>query len=489
MTTTTLRSIACIAVLTLAAHATAQTWEQRQKLTTEDSASEYFGFSVALSGDTALIGAFYSDVLTWTSGLAHVFEKVNGVWTQVAELRASNGTTDDCFGESISLSGDTALVTAPGSWYRESGPGAAYVFERVSGVWTQVAKLTASDGTEHDHFGDSVALSGATALVGRLSDGNRGSAYVFEKVSGVWTQVAKLTASDGATDDYFGDAVALLGATALVGAPYDDDRGEGSGSVYVFEKVNGVWTQTAKLTASDGAGGDAFGCSVVLSGDTALVGADGADDRGEYSGAAYVFQNINGVWTQTAKLTADDGTGDEGFGGSVAISGDTALVGAYHDDDRGSYSGSAYVFQKIKGVWTQAAKLTADDGAAFDYFGYSVAISGDASIIGAFGDDDRGSFSGSAYAFEHVFHCTDLERIAKAACATVNGFNVLTIVLAKATPGDSFTVTLSTGASKTGTIDSRGKGKAKFKRLPSGDGIATAEWGCGATAEKTYSCR
>ena len=158
--------------------------------------------------------------------------------------------------------------------------------------------------------------------------------------------------------------------------------------------------QSAKLTADDGATIDKFGSSVATSDGIAVIGARDDDDNGSASGSAYVFeQQMDGTWQQTAKLTADDGASSDSFGYSVATSDGIAVIGARSDDDNGSASGSAYVFeQQTDGTWQQAAKLTADDGASGDYFGTSVATSDGIAVIGASGDDDNGEYSGSAYA-------------------------------------------------------------------------------------------
>ncbi|MHC4407100.1 MAG: FG-GAP repeat protein, partial [Planctomycetota bacterium] len=205
-------------------------------------------------------------------------------------------------------------------------------------------------------------------------------------------QEAKLLPADGAAGDIFGVIVALDGDTAIIGAVYDDDNGEDSGSAYVFTRTAGVWTQQAKLLASDGASQDWFG-SVALEGDTAIIGASGDDDNGEDSGSAYVFTRAAGVWTEQAKLLASDGAAFDGFSYLVALDGDTAVIAPWRDDDNGVNSGSAYVFTRTGGVWTEQAKLLASDGAADDYFGRSVALEGDTAIIGAAGDDYIGYLS------------------------------------------------------------------------------------------------
>jgi hypothetical protein len=182
-------------------------------------------------------------------------------------------------------------------------------------------------------------------------------------------ELAKLLPDDGSPEDRFGGRVSIFGDTAVFGVPIDDDQGPYSGSAYVFDKVSGVWTQSAKLLPAGGTAYDFFGISIAIFGDTVVVGADGDDDSGSSSGSAYVFENVGGVWTQTAKLLAADGATADHFGFSVSVSGDTAVIGAHHDDDNGMDSGSVYVFEKVSGVWTQIGKLLGADGAAGDLFG------------------------------------------------------------------------------------------------------------------------
>ncbi|MBN1976554.1 MAG: FG-GAP repeat protein, partial [Anaerolineae bacterium] len=224
-----------------------------------------------------------------------------------------------------------------------------------------------------------------------------------------WTEQAKLTASDGAAEDHFGNSVALSGNTALVGAPYDEvGANYAQGSAYVFTRSGAAWTQQVKLTASDGAASEQFGASVALAGDTALVGAYG-DGVGanDGQGSAYVFTRSGTAWAQQAKLTASDGAEWDQFGISVALSGDadTALVGAYYDGvGANDGQGSAYVFTRSGTTWTQQAHLTAADGATNDHFGDSAALSGDTALVGAFSDDVGANVDqGSAYFCKLMF--------------------------------------------------------------------------------------
>ncbi|MBA7679911.1 hypothetical protein ES703_88217 [subsurface metagenome] len=176
----------------------------------------------------------------------------------------------------------------------------------------------------------------------------------------------------------------------------DDDNGSNSGSAYIFKRDGTSWSEQAKLTASDGAAYDRFGSSVSVSGDYAIVGALLDDDNGTSSGSAYIFRRYGTSWSEQAKLTASDGAASDRFGSSVSVSGDYTIAGAYGDD---SSSGSAYIFERSGTSWSEQAKLLASDGAASDYFGWSVSISGVYAIVGAYLDDDSGGGSGSAYMF------------------------------------------------------------------------------------------
>ena len=209
----------------------------------------------------------------------------------------------------------------------------------------------------------------------------------------------KITASDGAAGDWFGFSVSISGDYAVVGAYWDDDNGSSSGSAYVFKRTGTSCAQEAKLLPSDGAEFDRFGWNVSISGDYAVVGAKWDDDNGFFSGSAYVFKRTGTIWAQETKLLASDGAADDFFGNSVSISGDYAVVGAIGDDDNGSWSGSAYVFKRTGTSWAQEAKLLPSDVAASDNFGHSVSISGDYAVVGARWDDDNGTDAGSVYLY------------------------------------------------------------------------------------------
>ena len=244
-------------------------------------------------------------------------------------------------------------------------------------------------------FGCSVSISGDYAVVGAyLHDdiiNNRGATYIFHRNGTNWTQLAKLEASGGAEDDEFGWSVSIDGDYIVIGSPGDDDVGNGSGSAYIFHRNETSWILQSKITASDGAAFDNFGHSVSISGDYAVVGALWDDDNGSGTGSAYIFHRSGTNWTEHTKITSSDGEADDWFGYSVSISGDYTVIGAYGDDDNGSRSGSAYVFHKNGTNWEEQAKLLASDGEQFDNFGYTTSISGNYTAIGAGFNGDNGA--------------------------------------------------------------------------------------------------
>jgi len=369
----------------------------------------YFGWSVSISGDVALVGVPNDDDKGDFSGSAYVFRKNGSSWVLEQKLLASDGTESDNFGWSVSISGDVALVGANGDNVYGSYSGSAYVFRRKGSSWMFEQKLVPSDGALYDEFGWSVSTNGNVALVGAYGDddsgGQSGSAYVFRWNGSSWVFEQKLLASDGAAGDWFGDSVSASGSVALVGAPYDDDNGDTSGSSYVFRWNGSSWVFEQKLLASDGAAYDNFGDSVSASGNVALVGAYGDSDNGDTAGSAYVFRWNGSSWVQEQKLLASDGAAYDWFGDSVSASENVALVGAPYDNDNGGYSGSAYVFRWNGSSWVEDEKLLASDGAEYDNFGDSVSISENVALVGAPFEDYNGEDSGAAYLFEITDLC------------------------------------------------------------------------------------
>lgn len=374
----------------------------------DGEAFDQFGMSVALSGETAIVGAPFDDIgAAADQGSAYVFVRSGTDWTLQSKLVAGDGMASDRFGVSVALSGEYALIGATGvDGASISDQGAAYVFLRTGTVWSQQAKLTASDAAAFDEFGLSVALESTTAVVGSWTDDvgtnpDQGSAYVFTRSGTNWFQQAKLTANDGGIADTFGFSVALSGNTAVIGAVFDDVGAvTNQGSAYVFVRIGANWNQQARLSASNGAQDDRFGISVAVNGNTALVGATLDDVGGTNQGSAFVFVRSGATWTQQAQLTANDGAADDRMGTSVALNGDTALVGASFDDFSAANQGSAYVFVRVGTSWSQQAKLSTMQGTGEDRFGVSVALGTQTALIGAnFSDPGLNPDQGRAHVF------------------------------------------------------------------------------------------
>jgi hypothetical protein len=319
-------------------------------------------------------------------------------------LLPSDGRAGEQFGSSCSASEDTLVIGS----YRDADNGVSagglYTYVRdQSGRWMPSVNLVAWDGADNDLFGLFLDIEGDTLVVGAIGDSDRGtssgSVYVFDRPDGVgWIPSAKLTASDGAAGDSFGGSLALSGRTILAGAFLDDDLGSDSGSVYVFNgDPAGEWHQSGKLTASDGSAGDHFGLFMDASDTTAVIGAPNAGGRG----AAYVFERFpDGSWLETARLSGDMVPEGAEFGGAVAISGDTIAIGAPGDDRAGVGAGSLHLYQRgTDGAWRSERTLTASDAAAHAGFGRSVVLEDDAMVVGAPFDDANGSGSGSGYLF------------------------------------------------------------------------------------------
>ena len=362
------------------------------KITASDGANDdTFGSSVAVGNGRIVVGARVDDDNGSGSGSAYIFD-LDG--TQLAKIIASDGAANDRFSESVAVGNGRIVV---GAQYNNSSSGSAYIFD-LDG--TQLAKITASDGAAGDNFGTSVAVGNGRIVVGAFDDdngSNSGSAYIFD-LDG--TQLAKITASDGAANDYFGGRVAVGNGRIVVGANGDGDNGSDSGSAYIFD-LDG--TQLAKITAADGAAGDRFGESVAVGNGRIVVGTLYDDDNGSASGSAYIF-DLDG--TQLAKITASDGGTGDNFSKSVAVGNGRIVVGAWGK----VVGGSAYIFD-LDG--TQLAKIDASDGGAGDGFGGSVAIGNGRIVVGANGDDDNGSDSGSAYIYNTNEYYDDyVEKIA-----------------------------------------------------------------------------
>jgi len=382
------------------------TWTQQARLTAQDGAAfDYFGYSVALKGNLALVGAIYGPGgANPDQGAVYVFERGGTTWFQQARLNANENTVGAGFGAAVALDGQTALVGAPSYTATPSYAitGAAYVFTRGGAMWTQQQKLTANDAEDGDSFGVSVALEGDTALIGApnnaVTAGGQGAAYVFTRGGANWTQRQRLMAVNAAVDDHFGNSVALSGEKALIGAYLygSDDRG----AVYDFRRGATGWAQASRFFAPNPTAGAHFGVSLALDADTAVVGASlGLFQPGVDQRSAYVFARL-GDWEPVRQFGPELGAADDRFGYAVALDGDTVLVGAYRDDAAANDQGAAYAFVLRDGRHAERQKLTAQDGATNDRFGSAVALDGDTLVVGAYGDTiGANAEQGSVYVF------------------------------------------------------------------------------------------
>ena len=380
------------------------TWSLQQKVLAArpgGSAGDWLGSSVALDGDTAVVGSPRNDDKGVDSGSVHVFLRGKSGWSYQQMLLPNNPDLGDNFGHAVAVSGDTAVVGAPLDRPSLIAPrfGAAYVFTRSGTTWTQQYLVVGA--TAQEQFGHAVALHKDTMVAGApynyLKGTDAGETRVFVRSGTTWTQQQKLVPSSISAGDQYGQAVALSGDTVIVGAPRNDDKGSDSGSAFVFSRGGTVWTQQKQLHAADAAAGDQFGSGMTVEGTTALVGAPYDDDKGTDSGSAYVFSRSGTAWTQQQKLVAADLSAGAHFGGAQAVYNDTIAVGA---SGLASGAGAVYVFLRSGTKWTMEKKITASDATAKDQFGCAVALSGGTAVVGAFGNDDPDADVGAAYSYK-----------------------------------------------------------------------------------------
>jgi len=379
------------------------------------SRDDRFGFSVSVSGGSAAVGAFGDDDHGETSGRVYIFGRDSGGannWGQSGSFAPGDLVAYDKFGQSTSISGDLVIAGAPGDDDKGTEAGCAYVFARqAGGAYGQVSRLLPADLAGHDVFGTSVSISGDIAVVGAPGDDEHGSsagaAYVFGRdVGGTnnWGQITKLHAGDPQPGDFFGLSVSVDGDFVIIGAPGDDPYGASSGSAYVFGRNTGGagnWGQAAKLTAGDGEMGESFGYSVAIDAGHVVVGAYVDDDQGASSGSAYLFDRDFGGfdnWGQVKKLLPDDGAEGDLFGRSVSISGERVVCGALGNDDFSEDAGAAYVFGRNTGGagnWGQLAKIRAGNPSTGAAFGCAVAADHHILCVAAYTGITNGIESGA----------------------------------------------------------------------------------------------
>ncbi|MFT4710381.1 MAG: hypothetical protein ACI8Q9_001509 [Planctomycetota bacterium] len=453
-----------------------------------------FGYSVAISGDTMVVGAYLEDSSAVAvggnpadnsavdSGAAYVYVRSGSTWVLQAYLKASNTGAGDKFGRSVAIDGDTIIVGAPFEKSDEDGvnglqgdnslwrAGAVYVYRRTGSTWAQEAYVKASNSAWGSAFGSTVAISADSMIVGSYGEGSMstgvngsqvqegffdaGAAYVYSRVGSTWSQQAYLKASNTMGGDLFGISVDIDGDRAIVGAPGESSTASGiggdqssdtaldAGAAYLFERTGPVWNQVAYAKASNTAANDEFGRTVCISGDSFVVGAS-AEDGGSTgvgadqlsntaptSGAAYVFSKSGAVWAQDVYIKASNTGASARFSGAMAFEGNRLLIGAPNeraafngvdgDGDLGNfvpYSGAMYSFERIAGTWEQRSHIKAGLRGNSDLFGFAVALSGDLAVSGSHLEDSAAvlvdgnpkdnstSNAGAAYAFDLAATC------------------------------------------------------------------------------------
>jgi len=402
---------ACVLVLVAArwsARGGCAPQEIAQLVASDAAAGDGFGLALAQAGETLVIGAYRKNLTEMTdAGAVYVFSRSGATWSEQGRMTAWDAATGAEFGYAVALSGDTLVVGAP--WASSGGKaaycGAAYVYVWRGGAWIPQQKLLAADGVIYDEFGAAVAVDGDTIVCGarqaNAGAGQSGAAYVFARSGSTWIQQAKLSASDPGAADRFGSAVAVADESIVVSAVragYND-----AGAAYCFSLVNGVWAYQGWLTNDGQPDYDYFGTAISLAGDTLIVTAPGSR-----TGAAFVCAGLH--WSRTGKLVPGAATS---CGDAIARDGDLAIMGASGDDHvGGTNAGAAFVFLRAGDRWYEQAKLIASDAAANDRFGRSVALGDGAAVIGAWMQDLPGAAdAGCAYVFDLgcSFACGDLD--------------------------------------------------------------------------------
>jgi len=457
-----------------------QKWSQEAYLKAPSTdIQDQFGYSAAVNGDTVVIGTGFEDSSQTTitngatasgdnsaagSGAVYVFKRSGTSWAQEAYLKAPNAEASDNFGNSVAISGDTVVVGVPSEDSNQttitngatassnnsaSGSGAVYVFKRSGASWAQEAYLKAPNAETGDSFGSSVAVNGDTVVVGTpYEDSNQttitnstsasgnnstsdsGAAYVFKRTGVAWAQEAYLKASNAEAGDGFGVSVAVDADTVVVGASGEDSSQRtitngttassdnarlGAGAVYVYKRTGSTWAQEAYLKAPNAETENYLGTAVAISGDTVIAGASGensnqttitngttasSNESAIKAGAAYIFKRTGTEWAQEAYLKASNADADDYFGLVVGLSDDTATVGTYREasnvttitngDTSSSvnattwaWAGAAYVYKRSGNTWRQEAYLKPSNLDLYDQFGYSLGVSGDTIIVGS----------------------------------------------------------------------------------------------------------
>ncbi len=410
-----------------------------EKLTRDVPDEQHIGRSAALDGDVIVIGARNDDDLGSNAGAAYVFRRSNEQWTFEQKLTASNGVDFANFGETVAIQGDTIVVGAPNhDEFLDGGGilrrvGRIYIFDFDGAQWTETATLMASDAQIFDNYGYDVAIDGDVIVSGARDEDtacdddpdplirencNSGAAYIIRFDGNTWVEEQKLVASDTEVRDQFGEAVAIQGDTAVIGAYSESNttimcppgcNNDGAGAVYIYRHNGAEWVETQKLVAPDSRDVfDWFGADVAIDGDRIIMGAEADSELAPSAGSAYIFQldPDTDQWLFEQKINASDASFGAFYGNVVDIRGEFAIVGAEQDDAVNSNGGGAYVYRFDGDEWVELSKLTASDSQSFDQLGTAVALGDNVALVSAIFDEDDGGFNtGSAYIFRGIADC------------------------------------------------------------------------------------
>lgn len=381
---------------------------ETQEITANNLQSEdRFGFCVAINNNFAFVGAPGDDENGTNAGALYLFTYNSDIWQETSKIVSSDIQAGDFFGYDVATDGDYAFISTP---VIDSYKGAVYVFKNIAGTWTEVQKLMASDAEDFDYFGYSVDIQGDYAIIGAYGDddvaSDAGVAYIFKNISGTWTEVQKIEAPNGDTDDHFGISVGIYGDYAIVGAPDSTYNSVNSGSAYVFKNISGTWTNTQQIISSDVALGDHFGNAVSIFNDKLVVGANYKTDAATWIGAAYIFHNNSGTWEENLKISPPfDNQDYMHFGSALQIYENRLIIGAYGNVSFTPYvAGSAYVFDYINtsNSWAYTSKLISTNNDTDDVFGYAVSISNQHILVGAQMSDIVDDNAGALYGFNVI---------------------------------------------------------------------------------------
>jgi len=366
--------------------------------------SDNFGRSVAIYGSYAAGGAKGDDNNGENSGAVYMMHFNGRNWVKEMKIEPEDGKLNDYFGCAVAIFKEYAIFGSYGNDEKGSKAGAAYIYRLTKSGWVEHQKLFARDIVANDYFAYAVDINDTFAIIGAYGDDDRGSmsgsAYIFgRQANNQWEEQQKLVDSKGDRNDQFGYAVGISEEHAIVGAYRDDEKGDSAGSAIIYNRNQDTWYEQTRLNAFDGDANDYFGYAVSISGDYAVVGAYRCDDNRSNVGCVYVYKHEKGTWNHQAKIIPEDGASNDYFGFSLELKGTRLIVGAYGDDDKGSSSGSAYLYSLEQDQWVMQKKYVATDGESYDYFGYDVGISDEGIIMGAYGNDAKGTMAGAVYIY------------------------------------------------------------------------------------------